>query len=72
MNKKELKGLAKKIANLELKRNKTTDKEELSKINSEIMNLCGKVKSFDDVTILDDLILEILENNSWLLKNFLI
>ena len=72
MNKKELKGLAKKIANLELKRNKTTDKEELSKINSEIMNLCGKVKSFDDVTILDDLILEILEKNSWLLKNFLI
>ena len=64
MNKKELKGLAKKIANLELKRNKTTDKEELSKINSEIMNLCGKVKSFDDVTILDDLILEILEKNS--------
>lgn len=64
MNKKELKGLAKKIANLELKRNKTTDKEELSKIDSEIMNLCGKVKSFDDVTILDDLILEILEKNS--------
>ena len=64
MNKKELKGLAKKIANLELKRNKTTDKEELSKINSEIMNLCGKVKSFDDVTILDNLILEILEKNS--------
>ena len=64
MNKKELKGLAKKIANLELKRNKTTNKEELSKIDSEIMNLCGKVKSFDDVTILDDLILEILEKNS--------
>lgn len=64
MNKKELKELAKKIANLELKRNKTTDKKELSKINSEIMNLCGKVKSFDDVTILDDLILEILEKNS--------
>ena len=64
MNKKELKGLAKKIANLELERNKITDKKELFKIDSEIMKLCGKVKSFEDIAVLDDLILEILEKNS--------
>ena len=64
MNKKELKGLAKKIANLELKTKKSTDKNEVSKLEMEIMKLCGKVESLDDVSILDELILEILEKNS--------
>ena len=64
MNKKELKGLAKKIANLELKMAKSTDKNEISKLEMEIMKICGKVESLDDVSMLDELILEILENNS--------
>lgn len=64
MNKKELKGLAKKIANLELKMAKSTDKNEISKLEMEIMKICGKVESLDDVSMLDELILEILEKNS--------
>ena len=64
MNKKELKNLAQKIAKLEQQSASCTDAKERSKIESEIMSLCGKVQSLDDITAIDEMISEILEKNS--------
>jgi len=64
MNKKELKGLAKKVADLEVKMSQATHPKEKAKLQAEIMKLCGKVNSLEDISIMDDMILEILEKNS--------
>jgi hypothetical protein len=64
MNKKELRNLAKKIAKLEQQSANAVNEKERNKIELEIMSLCGKVTSFDDITAIDEIVSEILEKNS--------
>ena len=64
MNKKELKNLAKKIAKYEKIIQTTEDAKERHNAENEIMRLTSSVKSFDDLMTLDELIQDILEENS--------
>ena len=64
MNKKELKNLAKKIAKYEKIIQTTEDAKERRNAENEIMKLTSSVKSFDDLMTLDELIQDILEENS--------
>ena len=64
MNKKELKNLAKKIAKYEKIIQTTEDVKERRNAENEIMKLTSSVKSFDDLMTLDELIQDILEENS--------
>ena len=62
MKQKELKNLAKKIAKLELTMQGTDDPDVIALCETEIMYLTGKVTSFEEIDILDELIQEILQN----------
>ena len=62
MKQKELKNLAKKIAKLELTIQDTDDPDVIAQCETEIMYLTGKVTSFEEIDILDELIQEILQN----------
>lgn len=62
MKQKELKNLAKKIAKLELTIQGTDDPEVIAQCETDIMYLTGKVTSFEEIDILDELIQEILQN----------
>lgn len=65
MKQKELKNLAKKIAKAEILLSQTAlDAEEKRKAEDEIMKLSGKIKSIEDMVILDDLIQEYIEKLS--------
>ena len=63
MNKKELKNIAKKLAKLEKQVMNCSDSKERNKIQMEIMTLCGKVDNLEDITIIDEMVSEILENS---------
>ena len=63
MNKKELKNIAKKLAKLEKQVINCSDSKERNKIQMEIMALCGKVDNLEDITIIDEMVSEILENS---------
>lgn len=63
MKKKELKNLASKIAEAEYIVQTSTDSNAVHQAQEEIVKLCGKVKSIEDMVILDDMIQEILEKN---------
>ena len=71
MKTKELKNLAKKIAKLE-KSLKIASGKEKRAIEEEIVKLSSKVDNFEDIIILDEMIMELLEENVWKIKNFLI
>lgn len=61
MKRKEIKNLAKKIAQLELKLQKNNlSTEEKSKIESEIIKLSSHIGGIDDMIALDEEIQEIL------------
>jgi hypothetical protein len=60
MKLKELKNLAKKIAQQEKAYQNATNTEERMKAEEEIMRLTSKVESFDDLMLLDELIQELL------------
>lgn len=60
MKLKELKNLAKKIAQQEKAYQNATNTEERMKAEEEIMRLTSKVDSFDDLMLLDELIQELL------------
>lgn len=62
MKKKELKNLAKKIAGYESIIQTNSDPKLIAQAKGEIMKLTGKITDFQDLEILDDLILEILDN----------
>ena len=62
MKQKELKNLAKKIAKLELTIQNTDDTNVIAECEQEIMYLTGKVTSFEEIDILDEMIQEILQN----------
>ena len=60
MKKKELKNLATKIAKLEKELQTTSELSKKQEIELEIMKLTGCVNSIDDISRLDDMVMEIL------------
>ena len=66
MKKKELKNLAKKIADAEYIVQTSDDKKKVAKAQQEIFELSGHVQSLDDMTVIDELVQEILSQKSWL------
>ena len=60
MKKKELKNLAKKIAECEYIIQKNDDQIEVDKAQNEIMRLSGMVHSFEDLDIIDTMVQELL------------
>ena len=58
MNKKELKGLAKKIAFQEFRRAKATTVAEKQEAENMIIKLSSRIKSMRDMVLIDDMILE--------------
>ena len=63
MKKKELKSLAQKIAKCEMIIQKNEDKDAVHRAQDEIVLLSGHVESLEDITIIDEMVQEILENN---------
>ena len=73
MKKKELKNLAKKIADAEYIIQTSDDKKKVAKAQQEIFELSGHVESLDDMTVIDELVQDILLNKkSWLLEKILL
>lgn len=64
MKTKELKNIAKKIANAEYIIQHSTDNKEIQKAKSDIMELSGKAMSVEDMLALDDLVQEILSQKT--------
>ena len=64
MKAKEIKNLAKKIAQQEINLRNATTTEEKSRIEKEIVRLSACVKSIEDMVALDDAIQEIFLKNS--------
>ena len=64
MKAKEIKNLAKKIAQQEINLRNATTTEEKSRIEKEIVRLSACVKTIEDMVALDDAIQEILLKNS--------
>ena len=60
MKRKELKNLAKKIANQERIAQTSNDPAEVKRAQNEIMKLCGCVQSLEDITIIDEMVAELL------------
>ena len=61
MKKKELKNLAKKIANAEYIIQTSSDEKEIKRAQMEIMTLSGHVDSLEDIEIIDELVQEFLQ-----------
>ena len=60
MKTKELKNLAKKIANAELIVQTSDDPQAIHKAQNQIMELSSYVHSLDDITTIDEMVQEIL------------
>ena len=60
MKTKELKNLAKKIANAELVVQTSEDPQAVCKAQNQIMELSSHVHSLDDITAIDEMVQEIL------------
>ena len=60
MKTKELKNLAKKIANAELIVQTSDDPQAIHKAPNQIMELSSHVNSLDDITTIDEMVQEIL------------
>lgn len=63
MKMKELKMIASKIAKCEKILRTSEDNEEMYKAQMEIMELSGKVESFDDIEKIDEMVQEIISKN---------
>ena len=61
MKKKELKSLAKRIAEAEIIIQTSTDKKEINDAKWKIMDLSNQAIDLDDLAILDEMVQEILE-----------
>ena len=75
MKKKELKNLARKIADAELIIQTSNDEVAIKNAENEIIKLSGSVSSVLDMMALDEMVQKFLEKNkniSWLFKNFLV
>ena len=64
MKQKEIKNLAKKIAQQELKIQNATSLQEKSEAENEIIKLSSKVNSIEDMLALDEAIQDLLMKNS--------
>lgn len=64
MKRKELKNLVNKIAEAEWVIKTSKDKDAIYAAEQEIMRLSGKVKSLEDMTIIDELVQELLNEKS--------
>lgn len=64
MKRKELKNLVNKIAEAEWVIETSKDKDAIHAAEQEIMKLSGKVKSLEDMTIIDELVQELLNKKS--------
>lgn len=64
MKQKEIKNLAKKIAQQELKLQKATSLQEKNEAENEIIKLSSKVNSIEDMVALDEAIQDLLMKNS--------
>ena len=64
MKKKELKALAKRIADAELIIQNSSDSKEISKAQNTIMELTSKVHSVEDLMTIDELVQEILSQKT--------
>ena len=62
MKKKELKNLAKKIAEEEYIIQNSDDAKAIAKAQDSILELSGKAMSLEDMTIIDELVQDILLN----------
>ena len=60
MKKKELKRLAEKIAKCEYIIQTSSDKEAIRRAQDDIFMLSGQVDSLEDITIIDELIQDIM------------
>ena len=72
MKTKEIKNLAKKIAQQEINLRNATTTEEKSRIEKEIVRLSACVKTIEDMVALDEAIQDILLKNSGLFKKFFV
>jgi hypothetical protein len=64
MNKKELNRLAREIAEAEYVLQNSTDENELKKAKKIIFHSAGKVKSMEEMIILDEIIQSILSEKT--------
>ena len=60
MRTKELRNLAKKIAEAEYIIQTSEDQKEIAQAEQKIMELSGRVKNLEDITIIDEMVQEIL------------
>lgn len=60
MKRKELKNLAKKIAQAEHIIQTSDNQDEIQRVQMEIMTLSSHVDSLDDITIIDEMVQELL------------
>lgn len=64
MKRKELKNLAKKIAQAEYTIQTSNNQEEIQRAQMEIMTLSSHVDSLEDITIIDEMVQELLATYS--------
>lgn len=64
MKRKELKNLAKKIAEAEYIIQTSDDSKAVSRAENEIIELSGKATSLEDMMIIDEMVQEILSQQS--------
>ena len=64
MKKKELKNLAEKIAKQEYVIQTSDDDDAIQAAQNEIMRLTNRVRDFQDLDVIDEMIQEILSNMS--------
>lgn len=64
MKKKELKNLAQKIAKQERIVQNSADPTEIKRAQEEILRLSSSVTNFEDIFAIDELVQEILSENS--------
>lgn len=67
MKRKERKQLAEKIARAQRKYDNASDMKEKQRYEAEIMELCSKVDNMEDMIAIDEMVMNLLLENS---KNF--
>ena len=72
MKRKEIKNLATKIAKYERIIQNSDDKEAIKQAENEIMKVSSSVHSLEDMMAIDELVLELLKENSWKKEIFLV
>lgn len=64
MKMKERKNLAKKIAKCQRIISTSEDKDAVKQAEAEIMKLSGQVQNWEDILVIDELVQELLEEDS--------